>query len=283
MSEIMMDNRGITNAMAGLYNIKNVLNRDALSDFLTYFVLWDEIFYPKSSMEYIWRGPLCEHIILDYIKPIDIDEIEDSANIEKEMFLKDIPGMYKDAVRYLEFSNAYGLNYCPSKSNSEFLTKCFKYGNKDEYNIKKRIIDNFFTNIKDTKNISGLIYAYGRTMTFPNFGDYIIKNTDEGGNYFKTALDIKANREFREFNRYLNKIEEQVNKGDLKEFTKCINSINEMTDQITKEKKIIDEISFGISLIPFALNCDISLNIKKKHQRQLNFLRTVKDYYDYNI
>lgn len=75
MSTIMMDNKGLTNAISGMYNIKNIIYKKDLADFLTLFVLWDEIYYPKSSMEMLWKGIVKEKQVFDYIKPIDISEI----------------------------------------------------------------------------------------------------------------------------------------------------------------------------------------------------------------
>lgn len=274
MSRIMMDNRGLTNAVTGMYNIKNILYRNDLADFLTYFVLWDEIYYPRSSMEALWKGIINEKEIFEYVKPIYMDEIGLYDEREMEILCEKVPGQYKNAVRYWFFSNQYGLDYCPSKSNSEFLTG---FLNSDLYNIKMDIIDHFS---KDVLDNCARLKTVSSNMTVPDIGDYIIRNTDEGGRYLKTAIDVKNDKEFRQFKRYLDKIEEQVCEGNIVEYRNCLNDLDDMTNEIgSRRAGMIKNISFSISFIPFSVGMNIEVNNLKRRSIQLNFLKKIAEYY----
>lgn len=274
MSRIMMDNRGLTDAISGMYNIKNVLYRIDLADFLTYFVLWDEIYYPKSSMDMLWRGVVKEEEAFEYIRPIDTAEIGLYHESEIKVLFQNVPGEYKSTIQYWLFSNQYGLDYCPSKSNSEFLARVFNY---ELYNVKKDILDRFSKDVFDN-------YMRFRdirdNVVFPSIGDYIIRNTDEGGRYFKTAIDVKNDTKFKAFKRYIDKLEEQVGAGSIVEYRKCIKDINDMTKEIGgRENDILRNVSFSISLIPFSLSVNAQPRSTGHRDIQLNFLKNVAEYY----
>lgn len=100
MSTIMMDNRGLTNAISGMYNIKNIFYRNDFTDFLTYFVLWDEIYYPNSSKEMLCKGIVGEKEVFDYVKPIDISEIAFFDESEIKFLSENVPIEYKSTIRY---------------------------------------------------------------------------------------------------------------------------------------------------------------------------------------
>lgn len=272
MSTIMMDNKGLTNAISGMYNIKNIIYKKDLADFLTLFVLWDEIYYPKSSMEMLWKGIVKEKQVFDYIKPIDISEIGLYYENEIKILYENIPTEYRSTIRYLFFSNQYGLNYCPSKSNSEFLSKFLNY---NFYNIKESVSNSFskyvYEKLASFKNVS--------CVTFPNIGNYIIENTDEGGRYIKTAIDIKNDKKFKEFKKYLDKIEEQVNNGNVSEYKKCLKNISEMINEIGEKERTFDNISYTISLIPFNFSINIKPKILRKNKSQIIFLKNIAEYY----
>lgn len=273
MSTIMMDNRGITNAISGMYNIKNILYKKDLADFLTLFVLWDEIYYPKYSMEMLWKGIVNENQVFNYIKPIDISEIGLYDENEIKLLSENVPTEYRNAIQYLFFCNQYGLNYCPSKSNSEFLSKLLNY---NFYNIKGSVLDYFskdvFEKYMNFKYVKGCV-------TFPNIGNYIIDNTDEGGRYLKTAIDIKNDKKYKNFKRYLDEIEEQIDNGNIREYKRCLKNISEMTNEIGEKDNIFDKISYSISLIPFQFNIQVNPKTAWKNKAPIAFLKDIAEYY----
>lgn len=273
MSIIMMDNKGLTHAMSGMYNIKNIFYRNDLADFLTRFVLWDEIYCPRSSREMLWKGIVDETQVFDYIKTIDICDIGLYGDSEIKLLSENVPIEYMSTLRYFYFSNQCGFNYCPSRSNSEFLSKFLEY---DFKNVKEEMLDYFskdvFEKYMSFKDIKG-------NVTFPNIGNYIIENTDEEGRYLKTAIDIKNDRRFKKFKIYLDELEEQIDRGNIREYKRCLKEINEMTNEIGKRESIIDNMLFSISLIPFNLSINIKTQKLRKNKTQLIFLKDIAEHY----
>lgn len=117
-------------------------------------------------------------------------------------------------------------------------------------------------------------------VIFPDIGNYVMQNTDEGGNYLKTAIDIKNDKKFKAFKRLIDEIEEQVNNGNISEYRRCLKNINEMTKEIVERKAKMDRnVSFSIFLIPFNLSVDIDVKRRRYRNIQLNFLKDMAEYY----
>lgn len=275
----MLDNYGLTEAMSGVHNIKNVIYREALADFLTMFVFWDELYYPHTSMSNIWLGTLSDRSILDYVKPIYIDDGLYDKRVLSNL-VQNVPGQYKSAVEYLYFSNMYGLNYSPAKAYSEFLYKFLHYDELNN-NVKKYILEQISNEIaEEYLLIENKFKKNNRILLFPSIGDYIVNYCEETGDYIDTALQIKNERETRIFRHYLEKIEDQVNLGNESELKRCLKNAEEIARNIAEgNEKVKLSSSLNLSIFPLGLSVNIAPEFTDRKRVQFSFIQNLSEYY----
>ena len=259
MSEVLIDNWNLYNADVIKNHRGDEIPNEAYSDLLSALVLWDDVYYldnlnglDNGISVFKWKYEKKGNYFKEIIKPLCLDlniktKFEDAArtiyndNYEQK-YSKVIA---QRAIFYGEICRACQIDYFPFKKRSDFI-----YENMDiiDYWTRNELIKveekEILSRIREFNN------SYYSAISFPILAKLIVKNSNSSTEYIKTALEIKATNEVIQFRKYMDKIDRDINKGDVKELRYALSLIPEIVNDIQKmdkKLKICAEIKLKIS------------------------------------
>lgn len=171
---------------------------------------------------------------------------------------------------YMLQSNVLGCNYLPHPRRAQLL-KNSKYFSPDF----DRLV--FFERIdKDVEKyfeeLSSLINRQLNHVSFPLLYSFISATTDTPLDELKFALELRNNRNVKEFRDSVDRIEMAYQRGNLSAIAESIRQTGEICDEITG-KLYKEPLSFEISLgISPSLNVPIRFPTMKKGPLHTTFL-----------
>ena len=258
MSAVLIDNWNLFNVDI----IKNIKGEDipnnAYSDMLSALVLWDEVYYLDEGVStFGWLYSKKGESIRKILKPLYIDlnireTFEKSANLIYSSNYEDKYSkvVAKRAIYYSEISKAFQIDYFPVSQRADFLSKTMTITDlwtrneiikAEEREILLRI--NQF-NDSDRSNI-----------VFPMLTNLIIKNSNNSDNYFETALSIKNTKEVKNFRKYMDKIDQEINRGNISELRYALSLLPEIVNSIQNmDKKIRLTASIKMKISPSVIS-----------------------------
>lgn len=272
MSAILIDNWNLSNIKLQRSANNEWLPNKAYSDLLSTLILWDDVYYYDDGFGTIgWKYRNEGSGLNNALKPIHLVEEEKNRLIkyseEKNIFFagKIKPIISERAFFYEALGRNLGIDYYPVEERAEFL---------ENYNLKQDIInrknldtkhlviqklDNMYT--QQLKQL-GLIDLY---IDIPLLADYVVYNSNSPETYVKTAIDIKNDSKVRRFRKYLESIDQQVEKGNSKELNNVLREISELVNQIycLEKKKIKISGNVKLKILPTMLAQIIALENMK--------------------
>ncbi len=254
MGSVLIDNWNLSNAnLAEIYN--HTMPNKACSDLLSALVLWDDVYYLDDGfLTYGWINGLKGEKLLSVLKPLYLEEeikkqFEKSSNIiYKQKFMcqyKEV--VAKRALFYHEISKAFGIDYYPIEQRANFLDQSM---NSLELWSRNVILNN------EEKEILRRIQEFDKEkeafIKLPILTNLIMKNSD--GDFLNTALEIKNTREVKNFRKYMNKIDQEINAGNYSEAKCILKNIPYIIDDIEKmDRNATIFVDVKIKLTPMIL------------------------------
>lgn len=258
MSSVLIDNWNLCNADVVKNISGDIIPNDAYSDLLSALVLWDDVYYLDDGFStFSWTYGKMGNNFREVLQPLYLNldirkQFENSADLifsnrYKQNYSKVVA---QRAIFYSEISKAFHKDYFPVKKRSAFLSE-----NMD-------IVDLWTRNelIKaEEKEILLRINNFNNSdhsfIQFPLLAKLVVKNANNNGEYIKTALDIKATNEVRRFRKYMDKIDQEINQGNIEELRYVLSIIPEIVNDIQKmDKKIKLSTTVNIKITPAVIS-----------------------------
>lgn len=251
-------------------------------DILNAIVLWDELYYPQNSHCQAWHcyGIASKLNVADAIKPLNDNLFfakESQEIYEKHFKKKASPMVAEGAIRYSLLSNSNDMGYLPSMKRAEFLDsidigtcekmlKICRKNRTDSLEMLDKIIEEQFLELKSHLPMAKWNFQY------PVLIDYIKYNCNDKSSYIDVALQIKKEKEVIRYRKYMDKFENDLEKGNWKEIIRFDKIMQEIVNDILKiSERRSFTISGSISVVPsINISTDFVFSQKKYH---LNFLR----------
>lgn len=233
MSTVLIDNWNLVDANL-VKDIKgNYIPNDAYSDLLSALVLWDNVYYLDEGFSTIgWlydkRG------IKELLKPlyINMEVRKNFENCSDLIYCNNYKNKYtktvaQRAIYYSEISKAFQMNYLPVDRRADFLNKNM---NIMDLWTRNEIIK------EEEKEILSKMNHFNNSdssyIQFPLLTNLIIKNSKSSDNFLETALYIKNTKEVKQFRKYMDKIDEEINRGNVSELRYVLSLIPDIVNDI---------------------------------------------------
>lgn len=258
MSAVLIDNWNLVNADI----IKNSEGKDipnnAYSDVLSALVLWDEVYYLDEGLStfgwiYSKKGEPIKKILKPLFIDLDIREtFEKSADLLYSSYYEEeyTKIVAKRAIYYSEISKAFQIDYFPVCQRADFLSRTM---NITDLWTRNEIIK------EEEREILSRIKRFNDSnssnIVFPLLTNLIIKNSNNSGKYFETALSIKNTKEVKNFRKYMDKIDQEINRGNVSELRYALSLIPEIVNDIQNmDKKIELTASVKMKISPSVIS-----------------------------
>lgn len=258
MGAVLIDNWNLFNADI-VKNIKGIdIPNDAYSDILSALVLWDEVYYlDEGTSTFGWLYSKKGESIRNVLKPLYINwdirtVFEESANLiysrnYEEEYTKVVA---KRAIYYSEICKAFQIDYFPFYQRATFLSKTTTITDLWTRNEIIRAEEK-----EILSRIEGFNSSENSNIVFPILTNLIIKNSNNSENYFETALSIKRTKEVKNFRKYMDKIDQEINKGNISELRYALHLIPEIVNDIQNmDNKIKLTTSIKLKISPSVIS-----------------------------
>lgn len=251
MSTVLIDNWNLVNAaLIKDINGKYIPN-DAYSDLLSALVLWDDVYYLDEGFStFGWLYG--KRDIKGHLKPLYLDVevrkgFEESSDLAynnnyEHRYTKVVA---QRAIYYSEICRAFQIDYLPVDKRTDFL-----YTNMNIMDLwtRNEIIK------KEEKEILSEMVRFNKgdisNIQMPLITNLIINNS-QNGRYLETALSVKNTKEVKNFRKYMDKIDQEINTGNISELRYIISLIPEIVNDIQNmDKKIKLTASIKMKISP---------------------------------
>lgn len=254
MGSVLIDNWNLSNAnLEETYN--HVMPNKACSDLLSALVLWDDVYFLDDGFAtFGWLNRPEGEKIKSLLRPLYLNK-EIKKRFEKSssiLYEQKFMHQYKEIVAkralfYHEVSKAFGIDYYPIEQRAIFLDQSM---NSLELWSRNVIINN------EEKEILRRIQEFDKEkdsfIRLPILTNLIMKNSV--GDYLYTSLDIKNTKEVKNFRKYMNKIDQEINDGNYNGAKCILKNIPYLIDDIEKmDRKATIFVDVKVKLTPMVL------------------------------
>lgn len=255
MGNILIDNWNLANA-----NITKTYTREmpneSYTNLLSALVLWDDVYYLDDGFAtFGWLNMPKGKMLSSVLKPLYLENTikRNFENSSNDIYIKDFRYRYKKIIAervifYHEVSKAFDVDYYPIKERAEFLDQFLdnlELWNRNE--ILKSEEKEILKRIQEF-NVGSESY-----IKFPLLTNLIVKNT--GDDYIHTALNIKNTKEVKNFRKYMDKIDREINMGNFGEVRYILSLLPYIIDEIEDmDRKISISTTIKIKLTPMVLS-----------------------------
>jgi hypothetical protein len=280
MGNILLDNWILERASQEYVMFNDLSNNTmAFEELINALTLWDRVFYIKNDISQVWFDRLSQTKLVSLIQPIcpnDCD-VETARDLATE-FVRMHPTISSKtvevrALEYFYLSNILGMNYLPAYERSVFFQRVL-IKNLHSRNLMMDYVDNtiveYFTRINE--NLKYPLFE----CSLPVLYDYIVVGCKSLDDVIDKVIDLRKNLELINFRKWLDFVQECINKRDLVSFEYGMLQVKQSIEKIT-DKNLLKKSGYSISITAMpSLNIPIDNLLNRIHQNsQLLFIRSL--------
>ena len=294
MSSILVDNWTLQRAAASIslsYDL-NYLPNIEYARLVEAIVLWDEILYVDNEFSSVWKDILWRFGYTNYLKPlqkskVNYDEscdyiIQQAKKYSEEFCDKQFENdeqrlLAKGAIEYNTIANSLKINYLPVKERADFLNSLNLL---PEHFDRLDLMDYFDKEmLQYYSEINSLIGKKKFRYSFPALFDFVANNSTSG-NYIATALQMRTEKEIKDFKWELNVLEDTINSHNKPKLEKALNQVSKTIKIIAKKMPNFTPSNSELIIKPFPIDF-ITLHTKLPKLRNrisLDFIRKLANF-----
>lgn len=247
MSQVLIDNWTLERAFTNINDVNEGISEPSneYASLIEAMLLWDKISYLDTSFSAFWCNRISFSNQNSFFKPVappDIYPYESLLVGEKHGIIA------QGAIEYWKISQRLGINFILTDERADFLSRYPPYRESlSRLNIARFVDEELEKYYKDINAKLGKNFI---KFQFPALFDYVRANTSNSKDYFKTACEIRNDRDIARFRSWLQKFDESINSGNIQKVNEILSYISTIITDIDRRFQSKQKVQLQIGLSP---------------------------------